>query len=708
MGINFETLKMGFKAYLESLEKESDTSQTENEVADISDISIFMHAEEFKEYVSDELNIDLADIPMDLSQLMEMEIVNGELVSKENSENNKQSSDNQNDDLMTNFLNDLFKDSEVIKSLDKDGDNALNTEEATNFLNFISNNDKDEKNLSLEDIFMGIEQLKKGEYDPTNIEITEEKEVEETKASQSSSGSSGGGGGSYNTSNNSSSKTEPKEKNYEDMSLDELNTTKTDYEAKRGEAKDLVNGIYSGENSAVKSAQESLEEKKTAYDEAVKNDEKISKELKTERENNLKDIESKESSIDSLKININDKDHEISNLDSQITSKNSDLSALQSSLSSLQSSSTDDPEIQAQIESQKQAVQAQITEVQGQIKEMEAQKTALEDEKKGFEDKLKTEEDALSKLETQRTDIESRISENSNDETKAALSAFNDAKTNVESVKTKQLETAKDFVSQFDAELKKIDSAINTKNAKQIEKDNHVSTSKLFDGKSNLVAQKVNEDGTIPYILIGPENADPNEELPVLVYMHGSGEVGSSQDALLNVGPGGIMPNWNLEDFNGYILCPQLTGSYNAGSWNNEKAEGYLRDMLADFEKDHAIDKNNIAVAGHSLGGMGAIYMAKHMDDIFTKAAVISGYDVGIDTSDINIPIIGYVGTGESNGPMNQLFRDKLGEEYLVKVDANHGGAPKKVFERDTDGNGRSDFIEWLFNDEDYNKELPD
>lgn len=708
MGINFETLKMGFKAYLESLEKESDTSQTENEVADVSDVSIFMHAEEFKEYVSDELNIDLADIPMDLSQLMKMEIVNGELVSKENSENNKESSDNQNDDLMTNFLNDLFKDSEVIKSLDKDGDNALNTEEATNFLNFISNNDKDEKNLSLEDIFMGIEQLKKGEYDPTNIETTEEKEVEETKASQSLSGSSGGGGSSYNSSNNSSSKTEPKEKNYEDMSLDELNTTKTDYEAKRGEAKDLVNGIYSGENSAVKSAQESLEEKKTAYDEAVKNDEKISKELKTERENNLKDIESKESSIDSLKININDKDHEISNLDSQITSKNSDLSALQSSLSSLQSSSTDDPEIQAQIESQKQAVQAKITEVQGQIKEMEAQKTALEDEKKGFEDKLKTEEDALSKLETQRTDIESRISENSNDETKAALSAFNDAKTNVESVKTKQLETAKDFVSQFDAELKKIDSAINTKNAKQIEKDNHVSTSKLFDGKSNLVAQKVNEDGTIPYILIGPENADPNEELPVLVYMHGAGEVGSSQDVLLNVGPGGIMPNWNLEDFNGYILCPQLTGSYNAGSWNNEKAEGYLRDMLADFEKDHAIDKNNIAVAGHSLGGMGAIYMAKHMDDIFTKAAVISGYDVGIDTSDINIPIIGYVGTSESNGPMNQLFRDKLGEEYLVKVDANHGGAPKKVFERDTDGNGRSDFIEWLFNDEDYNKELPD
>ena len=281
-------------------------------------------------------------------------------------------------------------------------------------------------------------------------------------------------------------------------------------------------------------------------------------------------------------------------------------------------------------------------------------------------------------------------------------------KLNVEKVKSEQLELAKGFVSQFDTEIDKINEAYNTKNAQKIEKDNHVSTSKLFDGKSNLVAQKVNEDGTIPYILIGPENADPNEELPVLVYMHGLGEVGAGQDVLLNIGPGGIVPNWNLEDFNGYILCPQLTGEYNAGNWNNETAEGYIRDMLADFEKDHAIDKNNVAVAGHSLGGMGAIYMAKHMEDIFTKAAVLSGYDVGIDTSDINIPIMGYVGTGESNGPMNQLFRDNLGQEYLVKVDADHGGVPKQVLMRDTDGNGRSDFFEWLFNDKDYEKERPD
>ena len=712
MSINFEALKMGFISYLESLEKDSD-SQSKDVETDVSDVSIFMHADEFKEYVSEELNIDISDMPLELSELMNMEIVNGELVSKESQDDdleNSNSDDKDSDNLMTSLLNELFNDSEVIKSLDKDGDNAINTEEATNFFSFISKNDKDEKNLSFEDIFMGIEQIKKGEYDSKAVVDNEVKETKEATISESSNSSgSRGGGGSYGNYNNSSNKTEtPTQKDYKDMSLDELSTTKTDYESKKQEAKDLVNGIYSGENAVVKSAQETLDEKKAAYDEAVKNDENISKELKTERENNLKDISEKESSIDTLKIDINNKEHEISSLENQITSKKSDLSALERSLSSLQSSSSDDPEIQAQIAAQKQAVQGQISAVQGQITEMETQKNALEEEKKGIEDKLAAEEDSLTELETQRADIESRISENSNEETKAALSDFNAAKTNVQSVKAEQLKIANDFVNAFETEIDKINEAYNEKNAKQIEKDNHVSTSKLFDGKSNLVAQKVNNDGTIPYILIGPENADPNEELPVLVYMHGSGEVGSGQNALLNKGPAKILSEWNLENFNGYILCPQLTGSYNAGSWNNEKAEGYLRDLISDFEQDHAIDKNNIAVAGHSLGGMGAIYMAEHMDDIFTKAAVISGYNVGIDTSQIDIPIVGYVGTSENNQPMNQLFRDNLGEEYLVKVDSNHGGAPTQVFNRDTDGNGRSDIIEWLFNDKDYKKELPD
>ena len=340
MSINFEALKMGFKAYLESLEKESGSSSNKSEVADVSDVSIFMHAKEFKEYVSDELNVDISDIPMEFSELMNMEIVNGKLVEKGNSQdkntNGNLESDIKNgeDEIISDLLNDLLKDSEVIKGIDKDGDNAVNTEEVTNFFKFISENDKNSDDISLEDIFMGIEQLKKGEYDPTKIETSEEEKIEETetpKEIKSSSGSSGGSGGSYNyNSSNNTNKTEVKEKAYEDMTLDELSNLKTDYQTKKEETKGLINDVHSGANAVVKSAQESLDEKKSAYDEAVKNDEKISNELKAERDENLNSISDKESSISNLKISINDKNNAIYDTTSQITAKNSELSALNS------------------------------------------------------------------------------------------------------------------------------------------------------------------------------------------------------------------------------------------------------------------------------------------------------------------------------------------------------------------------------------------
>ena len=52
--MNFETLKIGFKLYLEGLE---DISNKEY-ITDNSEISIFMYSNEFKNYLSDELNCD--------------------------------------------------------------------------------------------------------------------------------------------------------------------------------------------------------------------------------------------------------------------------------------------------------------------------------------------------------------------------------------------------------------------------------------------------------------------------------------------------------------------------------------------------------------------------------------------------------------------------------------------------------------------------
>ena len=111
-----------------------------------------------------------------------------------------------------------------------------------------------------------------------------------------------------------------------------------------------------------------------------------------------------------------------------------------------------------------------------------------------------------------------------------------------------------------------------------------------------------------------------------------------------------------------------------------------------------------VFVGGHSLGGTGALYMAEHADDLFSKAFVLSGYSsYSYDINNIKIPIIGYNGNGDS-GFMTSTFAQTFGDESLVNVNTYHGAVPVPTFTKDVDGNHRVDLFEWLLED----KELPE
>ena len=214
-------------------------------------------------------------------------------------------------------------------------------------------------------------------------------------------------------------------------------------------------------------------------------------------------------------------------------------------------------------------------------------------------------------------------------------------------------------------------------------------------------------DGQNDYTVIFPKDYDPNKKYSTLVYMHGSGEVGTNAQNLLNSSlpktllSGGL--NNMQENFDGIIILPHLKG----GNWCNEKAEAQIRKTLADAQSKFSIDKDNICVGGHSLGGMGTIYMAKHMDDVFKKAAVFSGYNVGsVDLSSIKIPVIGIVGGsgdgssydymyGTKNHPSK--FRQAIGNNVYV-VGSAHGSVPGVGLQQLKTEDGKRPLIfDWLF-----------
>ena len=74
--MNLESIKLGFCSYLEKL---NETSVKQYYSSD-AEISIFLYANEFKDYIADELDVGNEILSMDVNEILNMSIVNGKLV----------------------------------------------------------------------------------------------------------------------------------------------------------------------------------------------------------------------------------------------------------------------------------------------------------------------------------------------------------------------------------------------------------------------------------------------------------------------------------------------------------------------------------------------------------------------------------------------------------------------------------------------------
>lgn len=211
-------------------------------------------------------------------------------------------------------------------------------------------------------------------------------------------------------------------------------------------------------------------------------------------------------------------------------------------------------------------------------------------------------------------------------------------------------------------------------------------------------------DGEVmPYTLFTPSTTEESGKKPLIVWLHGSGEVNADINTFFNRGLPETINSWETEGFDAYIICPHLTSRWNSGSWNTESAKNNLQALMEKFIMQHNIDTENIIIAGHSLGGQGALYMAHELQDYFSRCVVLSGYRPGTDNSEIDIPTIGYVGTsqaGEDSASISYMdtsFAPIFGNQNLFSIEASHGQVPKVAFNIDANNNNRSDLLEWMF-----------
>ncbi|MBR3604903.1 MAG: hypothetical protein IKL52_02620, partial [Candidatus Gastranaerophilales bacterium] len=203
----------------------------------------------------------------------------------------------------------------------------------------------------------------------------------------------------------------------------------------------------------------------------------------------------------------------------------------------------------------------------------------------------------------------------------------------------------------------------------------------------------------------------PNEELPVLIWLPGSGEAGN-YNAMKQRIYDDIFVNYNLETWNGYILCV----NYNNSNWESQTPER-LDQVIDHFSQQYSIDPERISIAGYSLGGGGVTIMAtdrpqgdgsirdsRLTDDVgytYRNAVIATGYNYAYGDYAMPVAVFSDQGTSSSGSQLNQSTKPKLdlssqGEDYWVDTGANHTMIDYETFNRDDNKNGRADVFEFL------------
>ena len=120
--------------------------------------------------------------------------------------------------------------------------------------------------------------------------------------------------------------------------------------------------------------------------------------------------------------------------------------------------------------------------------------------------------------------------------------------------------------------------------------------------------------GKFKYTFYRPSDA---EKLPLIVVLHGSGEIGSSLSKLKKREPYISLNNGKCTP-DACVLMPQLPNH----TWGTYK--GALKDLIDYIATENKCDMSNISITGHSLGANGAMDMLLAYPDYFTAASILS------------------------------------------------------------------------------------
>ena len=140
--------------------------------------------------------------------------------------------------------------------------------------------------------------------------------------------------------------------------------------------------------------------------------------------------------------------------------------------------------------------------------------------------------------------------------------------------------------------------------------------------KSKMVKSsfKSTDDVKMDYWLYSPKNANSNEKLPLIIYLHGYWGEDTNVDMVVeNEGLPKFLYN-NTIEVPAYVLCPCCE----EGGWPIYMTS--LKELVDDLVAKGLVDPDRVSITGHSMGGFGTWIAGAFYPDLFSCIVPISGY----------------------------------------------------------------------------------
>jgi len=140
----------------------------------------------------------------------------------------------------------------------------------------------------------------------------------------------------------------------------------------------------------------------------------------------------------------------------------------------------------------------------------------------------------------------------------------------------------------------------------------------------------------LPYRLLKPDDYDPNQSYPLVLFLHGAGERGVDNNRQLVHGVPAFAAAANRKQYPCFLIAPQCPAEarwvevdWGAASHTQPKEPSVpmrlTLELIDTLVKEFSIDKKRIYVTGLSMGGYGTWDIISRRPELFAAAAPICG-----------------------------------------------------------------------------------